>query len=89
MGYYDGNTVTAMWNYAQHYAMSDNSYDTGFGPSTVGALNLIAGQTNGVSHPENGTGEETSDGSGGAERHRRSGSVPRQVLRFDHARRSK
>ena len=65
MGYYDGNTVTAMWNYAQHYAMSDNSYDTGFGPSTVGALNLIAGQTNGVSHTENGTGEETSDGSGG------------------------
>ena len=28
MGYYDGNTVTALWNYAQHYAMSDNSYDT-------------------------------------------------------------
>ena len=51
MGYYDGNTVTAMWNYAQHFAMSDNSYGTGFGPSTVGALNLIAGQTNGVSHP--------------------------------------
>src|SRR3984957_1807721 len=25
MGYFDGNTVTAMWNYAQHYAMSDNS----------------------------------------------------------------
>src|SRR5947209_9460621 len=24
MGYYDGNTVTALWNYAQHYAMSDN-----------------------------------------------------------------
>jgi phospholipase C len=22
MGYYDGNTVTALWNYAQHYAMS-------------------------------------------------------------------
>ena len=19
MGYYDGNTVTALWNYAQHY----------------------------------------------------------------------
>ena len=34
MGYYDGNTVTAYWNYAQHYAMSDNSYNTGFGPST-------------------------------------------------------
>src|SRR5258708_35076871 len=22
MGYYDGNTVTALWNYAQHFAMS-------------------------------------------------------------------
>jgi phospholipase C len=48
MGYYDGNTVTALWNYAQHFAMSDNSYGTTFGPSTVGALNLIAGQTNGA-----------------------------------------
>ena len=26
MNYYDGNTVTALWNYAQHFAMSDNSY---------------------------------------------------------------
>ena len=47
MGYYDGNTVTALWNYAQHFAMSDNSYGTTFGPSTPGALNLIAGQTHG------------------------------------------
>ena len=39
MGYYDGNTVTALWNYAQHFAMSDNSYSTNFGPSTPGALN--------------------------------------------------
>jgi len=31
MGYYDGNTVTALWNYAQHFALSDNSYDTTFG----------------------------------------------------------
>jgi phospholipase C len=36
MGYYDGNTVTAMWNYAQSFAMSDNSYNTQFGPSTPG-----------------------------------------------------
>src|SRR5262249_4394908 len=36
MGYYDGNTVTALWNYAQHYAMNDNSYSTQFGPSTPG-----------------------------------------------------
>ncbi len=48
MGYFDGNTVTALWNYAQHYAMSDNSFGTTFGPSTPGALNLISGNTNGA-----------------------------------------
>lgn len=48
MGYYDGNTVTAMWNYAQYFAMSDNSFNTVFGPSTPGALNLISGQTHGA-----------------------------------------
>jgi phospholipase C len=47
MGYYDGNTVTALWNYAQHFAINDNNYTTQFGPSTPGALNLISGQTNG------------------------------------------
>ncbi len=26
MDYYDGNAVTGLWNYAQHFAMSDNSY---------------------------------------------------------------
>jgi phospholipase C len=50
MGYFDGNTVTALWNYAQHFALSDNFYDSQFGPSTVGALNLISGQTNGAIH---------------------------------------
>ena len=48
MAYYDGNSVTALWNFAQHYAMSDNSYDTTFGPSTPGHLNLVSGQTHGV-----------------------------------------
>jgi len=48
MGYYDGNTVTAMWNYAQHFAMNDNSFGTTFGPSTPGAFNLVSGQTHGV-----------------------------------------
>ena len=43
MDYYDGNTVTGLWNYAQNYAMSDNSYNTNFGPSTPGALNVISG----------------------------------------------
>jgi len=65
MGYFDGNTVTAYWNYAQHYAMSDNSYSTNFGPSTVGAINLISGQTNGVVKHTGGTGGFVGDGNGG------------------------
>jgi phospholipase C len=48
MDYYDGNTVTGLWNYAQNYAMSDNSFDATFGPSSPGALNLVSGQTHGV-----------------------------------------
>ena len=47
MDYYDGNTVTGLWNIAQHFSMSDNSYSSNFGPSTVGAINLISGQTHG------------------------------------------
>jgi phospholipase C len=45
MGYFDGNTVTALWNYAQNFAMNDNSFGTTFGPSTPGVLNLVAGTT--------------------------------------------
>jgi phospholipase C len=45
MGYYDGNTVTALWNYAQYFAMSDNFFDTEFGATLLGHLNLISGQT--------------------------------------------
>lgn len=48
MGYYDGDTVTAMWNYAQDFAMSDNFYNTTYGPSSPGAINLVSGQTHGV-----------------------------------------
>jgi phospholipase C len=48
MDYFDGNTVTALWNYAQNYAMSDNNYDTNYGPSTPGALNLISGDDGGA-----------------------------------------
>ena len=47
MDYLDGNSVTALWNYAQHFALSDNSYNTTFGPSTPGCLNLISGNTHG------------------------------------------
>ena len=52
MAYFDGNTVTALWNYAQHFAMSDNSFGTGFGPSTPGAINLISGNTFGATPPD-------------------------------------
>jgi phospholipase C len=48
MGYFDGNTVTAMWNYAQHFSMSDNAWTDTYGPSTPGALEVVAGQTDGM-----------------------------------------
>ena len=48
MGYYDGNTVGALWNYAQKFAMSDNAYTSTYGPSTPGALEVVSGQTNGL-----------------------------------------
>ncbi|HEX7643399.1 MAG TPA: alkaline phosphatase family protein [Burkholderiaceae bacterium] len=74
LGYFDGNTVTAYWNYAQHYAMNDNAFGTTFGPSYIGAQNLISGQNNGViatnakagkKGGSNLDGEITSDGNGG------------------------
>src|SRR5262249_27157494 len=48
MNSYAGNTVTALWNYAQRYSMSDNSYGTTFGPSSPGAINLVSGNTGNV-----------------------------------------
>jgi len=48
MGYFDGSTVTALWNYAQHYAMSDNFYSSNVAPSLPGHLNLVSGQTHGA-----------------------------------------
>ena len=48
MGYFDGNTVTAMWRYAQHFAMDDNMFMDTYGPSTPGALEVVSGQTNGM-----------------------------------------
>jgi phospholipase C len=66
MGYFDGNTVTALWNYAQHFAMSDNSYGTTFGPSSPGVVNLVSGQTNGVINTLNGTADEVNGGPDGS-----------------------
>jgi len=68
MNYYDGNTVTGLWNYAQHFAMSDNSFGTTFGPSSPGALNLVSGDTGGVGLMINGAdtdGDTVPDGQGG------------------------
>ena len=64
MGYFDGNTVTALWNYAQHFSMSDNSFGSTFGPSTPGAINLVSGQTNGVVDIRNGRGGLADGGNG-------------------------
>ena len=61
MDYYDGNTVTGLWNYAQNYAMSDNNYDTTYGPSTPGAINLVSGQTYGAEVVNSSTGTPVSD----------------------------
>jgi len=68
MNYYDGNTTTGLWNYAQQYAMSDNSFGTTFGPSSPGAINLASGNTGGVGLAINGAttnGDTVPDGVGG------------------------
>jgi phospholipase C len=48
MSHFDGNTVTALWNYAQFFSMSDNFHTTHICGSTVGAVNLISGQVHGA-----------------------------------------
>ena len=66
MGYFDGNTVTAMWNYAQNYAMNDNSWADQFGPSTPGMANMFAGSTAGyVQTVGTGNSNLLADGQGG------------------------
>ncbi len=61
MGYYDGRNVTALWNMAQNFAMSDQSFGTTFGPSTSGAINLVSGQTFGATEDAVGGGAVISD----------------------------
>jgi phospholipase C len=76
MDYYDGNTVTGIWNYAQHYALNDNAFGTTFGPSSPGAINVASGNTGNVdtahsinsppiSTPTSPNGDITADGTGG------------------------
>jgi phospholipase C len=49
---------------ANGYAMSDNNFETTFGDSTLGAVNLISGQTNGVIDLINGNSDEVDGGDG-------------------------
>ncbi|WBL77060.1 alkaline phosphatase family protein [Bradyrhizobium xenonodulans] len=65
MGYFDGNTVTALWNYAQHFSMSDNAWTDTFGPSTPGMLEVISGQTNGAQNVVGTSTQTVPDGQGG------------------------
>ena len=65
MGIFDGNTVTAFWNYAQNFAMSDNMWGDTYGPSTPGLLNMFAGNTNGIVVGAGNSGNALPDGQGG------------------------
>jgi phospholipase C len=68
LNYYDGATVTGLWNYAHQFSMSDNSFNTTFGPSSPGAINLVSGNTGGVDKMINGAdtdGDTVPDGKGG------------------------
>jgi phospholipase C len=66
MGYYDGNTVTALWQYAAHFALNDAAYSDTYGPSTPGALEAVSGQTNGLKLvASSGSGYYINDGQGG------------------------
>lgn len=48
MGYYDGNAVTGLWNYAQHYAMADHLFASDYTTQAGGMIDLIAGTSKGV-----------------------------------------
>jgi phospholipase C len=76
MDYYDGNTVTGLWNYAQAFAMGDDWFETTFGPSSPGAFSLASGNTGrvdttheadnpSISAPTSPNGDLTPDGLGG------------------------
>jgi len=68
MAYFDGNTVSTLWNLAQNYALNDNAWTSTFGPSTPGAINLISGQTNGfakMNHTPFAAKNAVDDGNGG------------------------
>jgi phospholipase C len=68
MAFFDGNTVSGLWSLAQNYSLNDNAWTTTFGPSTPGAVNLISGQTNGMTqmnHTPFSVNHAVADGNGG------------------------
>lgn len=55
MAYEDCDTVPFLWSYASRFVLFDNFFQHTIGPSTPGALNLLAaqtGETQWVKHPE-------------------------------------
>ena len=66
MGYYDGNSATALWNYAQHYSDERpllRHQLWSLHPRC--AVNLVSGQTNGVVNTVNPGSSVVADGNGG------------------------
>ncbi len=58
MGHLDCDTTPFLWQFADHFTLFDNSYQTIIGPSTPNALAMIAGQsgeTQWALHPETGS----------------------------------
>jgi len=45
MAYEDCDTVPVLWNYANRFTLFDNYYQHTIGPSTPGAIDMIAGQS--------------------------------------------
>jgi phospholipase C len=60
----DCNTVPFLWQYADHFTLFDNFFDTVIGPSTPNAIAMIAGQsgeTQWMKHPQLGSNINTTN----------------------------
>ncbi len=60
----DCNTVPFLWQYADHFTLFDNFFDTVIGPSTPNAIAMIAGEsgeTQWVKHPQLGSNINTTN----------------------------
>jgi phospholipase C len=55
MSHFDYNEIPAYWQYAQHFALADNYFQPISGPSTPGALYLVAAQSGNGSDPASNT----------------------------------